>query len=100
MRQLAAAAFVLVIVGVSARASRRQTEPDRHRKWTVKMGDQSRDMTLKLKLDGDQLTGSMPGRDGKETPIADATYKDGALSFTITRERNGQKMTTKYAGKV
>jgi hypothetical protein len=31
---------------------------------------------------------------------AAAKYKDGELSFTITRERNGQKMTTKYAGKV
>ena len=42
----------------------------------------------------------MPGRDGKDTPIADAKYKDGELSFTITREREGQKFTSKYSGKV
>jgi hypothetical protein len=101
MRQLAAATFVLAIVGVAALArAEDKPSPTGTWKWTVKMGDQSREMTLNLKLEGDKLTGSMPGRDGKETPIAESKYKDGELSFTITRERNGQKMTTKYAGKV
>ncbi len=57
-------------------------------------------MTLKLKLEGDVLTGAMLGRNGQETPIQDGTYKDGAVSFKVVRERNGQKITTKYAGKV
>jgi hypothetical protein len=69
-------------------------------KWSVEFGGQKRDMTLKLKLEGDKLTGSMPGRDNTENPIADASYKDGDLSFTVTRERNGNKFTTKYTGKV
>ena len=42
----------------------------------------------------------MLGRDNQETPIEDATYKDGEVSFKVTRERNGQKFTTKYHGKV
>ena len=42
----------------------------------------------------------MVGRDGKETPIQDAKYKDGDLSFTVVRETNGQKMTIKKTGKV
>ena len=32
--------------------------------------------------------------------IEDATFKDGEVSFKVTRERNGQKFTTKYTGKV
>ena len=64
------------------------------------MRGQSFEMTLKLKLEGDVLTGAMVGRNGKETPIQDGTYKDGDLSFKVVRERNGQKITTKYAGKV
>ena len=40
------------------------------------------------------------GRNGQETAIQDGTYKDGALSFKVVRERNGQTITTKYAGKV
>src|SRR5208282_315340 len=69
-------------------------------KWTVKFGDRTREMTLKLKLEGDKLTGATLGRDGKENPIQDATYKEGEVSFKIVRERNGTKMTSTYTGKV
>lgn len=69
-------------------------------KWTVTFGDQKRDVTLKLKLEGDKLTGSIPGRNNVETKIEDGKFKDGELSFSVTRERNGQKFTTKYKGKL
>jgi hypothetical protein len=101
MRQVVVAALLVVLVGLTSyvRAADKPN-PTGTWKWSVKMGEQTREFTLKLKLDGDKLTGSMPGRDGKETPIADAKYKDGELSFTITREREGQKFTSKYSGKV
>lgn len=57
-------------------------------------------MTLKLKLEGDKLTGAMVGRNGQETAIEDGTFKDGEVSFKVTRERQGNKVTTKYTGKV
>ena len=69
-------------------------------KWSVKFNDQTRDMTLKLKLEGDKLTGSMPGRNNTETNIENGTFKDGEVKFSITRERNNQKFTTKYSGKL
>src|SRR5687767_11491594 len=69
-------------------------------KWTVTFNEQSREMTLKLKLDGDKLTGAMVGRNNRETAIEDAKYKDGEVSFSVTVDRNGQKSTSKYAGKV
>jgi hypothetical protein len=69
-------------------------------KWTVEFGGQTREQTLKLKLDGDKLTGAMLGRDGQEIPITNAKYKDGEFSFEVTRERQGQKFTTKYQGKI
>lgn len=62
--------------------------------------DQMRDMTLKLKLEGDKLTGTMLGRNNTETAIEDASFKDGEVAFSVTRERNGQKFTTKYKGKL
>jgi hypothetical protein len=68
-------------------------------KWTVSMGGQDREMTLKLKLDGEKLTGAQLGRDGQETAIQDAKYKNGEMSFTVVRERNGTKITSKYTGK-
>jgi hypothetical protein len=39
-------------------------------------------------------------RNNQETNIEDGTYKDGELSFKMTRERNGQKTTTKYTAKI
>ena len=38
--------------------------------------------------------------DNAETKIEDATFKDGEVNFSVTRERNGQKFVTKYKGKV
>ena len=101
MRQLVAAAFVLAFIGMSASArAADKPNPTGTWKWTAKMGDQTVERSLKLKLEGDKLTGTMPGRDGKETSIADGKFKDGELSFSVTRERDGQKMTSKYSGKV
>jgi hypothetical protein len=101
MRRLLATALVLAIVGVAALAhADDKSNPTGTWKWTVKFGERSRDMTLKLKLEGDNLTGAMLGRDGKENPIQDATYKDGAVSFKVVREREGRTMTASYAGKV
>jgi hypothetical protein len=101
MKRLLAATLVLAIVGVAALArADDKPNPTGTWKWTVKFGQNSREMTLKLKLDGDTLTGAMLGRDGKETPIQDATYKDCEVSFKVVRERNGNKMTSTYTGKV
>jgi hypothetical protein len=71
-------------------------------KWTQMFGqnNQAREVSLKLKLDGDKVTGSMPGRNNTETAIEGGTFKDGTVSFSITRERDGNKITTKYSGKI
>jgi hypothetical protein len=96
-----ATCLVLCLASLALVASARAADdPTGTWTWTVERGGQKRDMTLKLKLEGDKLTGSMPGRDNTETPIADATYKDGDIAFTVTREFNGNKFTIKYMGKV
>ncbi|MBI5383398.1 MAG: hypothetical protein HZA90_01785 [Verrucomicrobia bacterium] len=61
--------------------------------------------TLKLKVDGEKLTGtvSAPGRQGgeaRETAISDGKVKGDDISFSVVREFNGNKMTQKYTGKV
>jgi hypothetical protein len=97
-RVLASTAFAfLLLIGTAAMAAE---DPTGTWKWTVEFGDMKRDVTLKLKLDGDKLTGTMPGRNNQETAIENASYKDGEIKFEVTRERNGMKRTTKYAGKV
>ncbi len=69
-------------------------------KWSTTFNDQTREQTLKLKLEGDKLTGAMVGRNNMETAIGDATFKDDTVSFTVTRERDGNKFVTKYNGKL
>jgi hypothetical protein len=75
-------------------------DPSGSWKWSVKRGDQTREVTLTLKLEGDKLTGHMPGRNNTVTPIEDASFKDGTVAFSVTREFNGVKRTTKYSGKL
>ncbi|MGA2031126.1 MAG: hypothetical protein ABSG68_02615 [Thermoguttaceae bacterium] len=100
MRRLLAATLVLAFVAAAAVArADDKPNPTGTWKWTVTFNGQSREATLKLKLDGDKLTGALVGRNG-ETAIDDATCKDGDLCFKVTRERNGQKMTSKYSGKL
>jgi len=45
------------------------------------------------------LSGTVTGRMG-EAPIGDASFKEGAISFTVTREVNGEKIVMKYDGKL
>ena len=75
----------------------------------------AREATLKLKHDGEKLTGevTMPaGRGGaggggggnapapEPVKITDGTFKNGEVAFTVTREFNGNSFTTKYKGKL
>lgn len=96
-RLVVALAFAVVGFASTANAA---DDPSGLWKYTVTFGDQSREVTLTLKLEGDKLTGSMPGRDNTETAIEEGTFKDGTVSFQVTRERGGQKRVSKYNGKL
>jgi hypothetical protein len=97
MKRLLAAVVVLAFVGLVGTA-RGADDPTGTWKWETNFGGKTRENTLKLKLDGDKLTGSMLGRDNQETPIDNASFKDGKISFTVTREFNNNKITSKYNG--
>ena len=69
-------------------------------KWTVERNGQTFETTLKLKQDGEKLTGTITGRQGNETEIEDGKVKDDAVSFKVTREFNGNKVVMTYQGKL
>jgi hypothetical protein len=90
------------VVSSSLIAAAADADPNGTWKWSQMFGkdSQSREVTLKLKLEGDKLTGTMSGREGAEDKIEDGSFKDGEVKFAVTRDRNGMKFTTKYTGKV
>jgi hypothetical protein len=68
-------------------------------KWTWEMegrNGQKRAQTLTLKADGANLTGTMTGRGGEESPIENGRINGDEISFT--RTSNFGKMI--YTGKV
>jgi hypothetical protein len=70
--------------------------------WKWKFFNQSAEQTMKLKLEGDKLTGSIL-RNNKEVPLDEATYKVGMLNckVTVTSERGDPvKIIVKYIGTV
>jgi hypothetical protein len=104
MMRLTAAVAVVALAGLAGPA-RSEDKADKANptgtwKWTTNFGGQTREAKLKLKLEGDKLTGALVGQDNQETAIEDGTYKGGEVSFKVTRERNGQKFTVKFSGKV
>ena len=71
-------------------------------KWSfTTQNGETRESTMKLKQDGEKVTGTVTGRQGAETEIKDGKVdKDGNVSFNVVREFNGNSRTQKYAGKV
>jgi hypothetical protein len=93
---------------VSASAFAAEASPAGTWKWTVpgRDGGPGFDQVVKLDLKDGLLTGTLlggPGPGGNQMPdvaIGDASFKDGAVAFSVTREFNGNKRTTKYSGKL
>lgn len=71
-------------------------------KWSYEVQGRAGAMTqtLNLKQDGSQLTGTVSGGRGGEVQISDGKVDGDNVSFTVVREFQGNKFTTKYSGKV
>ena len=96
MNRLATAAVLIAGMGIVS-VARGAEDPTGTWTSSVMVGKRSQDVTIKLKLEGDKLTGTVGGRGG-ETAISDGTFKDDKLSFSVTREQKDQKLTQKYSG--
>ena len=98
---LGIAAFGLLVLGLSSAAfAADKASATGKWKWSMERNGQTIENSVTLKQDGEKLTGSVTGRSNTETPIEDGKVKDGEVSFKVTRERNGQKFTLTYKGKV
>ena len=98
MAVTAALAFVVIVNWVVA-----ADPPDPTGTWTWRYPNQSAEHTLKLKLEGDKLTGSIRNyARGPESPLEDATYDHGVVSFkqTYVGRGNDAKSVATYRGRV
>lgn len=102
-----------LLIAVSASAQDSKVDPSG--KWTWSFEGRNGNTitsTLMLKMDGDKLIGSVMGRGRRGggngggqarangTPIEDAKLKGNEISFTVTREFNGNKFVSKYTAKI
>jgi hypothetical protein len=69
-------------------------------KWKVERNGNVFETTLKLKQDGEKLTGTITGRNNTETDIEEGKVAGETVSFKVTREFNGNKIIFNYEGKL
>ncbi|HEY5551847.1 MAG TPA: hypothetical protein VIK52_08160 [Opitutaceae bacterium] len=93
LRTLAAAILAASVFSLSALAA----DISGSWKWTAQGRNGPIEVTAKLALTDGALTGTVSGRMG-DTAIGDASFKDGRVAFTVTREFNGNKFVVKYDG--
>ena len=98
---LSCATLTLAALNLPAADSGSAVNPAGTWKWTFEtQNGQTIESSVKLKQEGDKLTGTFRGRGGTEVDIQDGKLKQDEISFTVVRERDGQKMTSKYSGKL
>ena len=103
--KLLAACFAACFITLAAFAA--DASPAGTWKWTFpgRGGGPGFEQTLKLDLKDGALTGTVIG---SQTPmgtlpdvaIQDASFAGGVVKFTVTREFNDRKFTSKYEGKL
>ena len=100
---LAGAVLVMGVL-VPARAQDKKVDPSGTYIWTTpgRNGGPDRTNTLVLKLNGNELTGSLssPGRGGQAIPrdISNGKVNGANISFYVTRTFNENTVTNRYSG--
>jgi hypothetical protein len=96
------AVCLAVTLGFSATIQAQDNKIDVNGSWKSSFTNQNgqvRETTFKLKAEGEKLTGTVSGRQN-DTAIEEGKIKGDEVSFKVTRDLNGNKVTTKYTGKV
>jgi hypothetical protein len=98
MQRLRVAALVVACTGLVGSARAADNDPTGTWKWNTVRGE----ATVKLKLEGDKVTGVMIRKNGQELKVEDGTIKnDGEISFNVPgKTPAGKPMVHKYHGKL
>jgi hypothetical protein len=93
-------AVSILSVGILAFPQDQKSDVSGTWKWSQEGPGGQIEFVLKLKQDGEKLTGTITGFQGEETPIEEGKVKEGAISFKVTRDFGGRPFVTTYTGKV
>lgn len=98
---LALIAFAFGSVRSVEAADAQKADPSGTWKWSFQtQGGQTIEASVKLKAEGEKITGAFVGRSGVEVPVQDGKLKGDEVSFSVVRDVNGQKMVAKYTGRI
>jgi hypothetical protein len=94
-------ALVLGVSGLAGAADDKAVDPVGTWKCEYEIGGK-RTSTLKIKKDGENLTGTMSWPDQDETKLKDLKLKDGTLTFSAVRKLAGMDdgITVEYKLKI
>ena len=91
MRRLLAAALLVACTGLMGSSRADDDDPSGTWNWTTPKGVG----TLKLKLEGEKVTGVMVRKAG-DLKVEDGVFKDGAISFRVPGKTPGGKRTSAH----
>jgi hypothetical protein len=91
MRAILSLALALGVGGLAGAAAEPAADPVGTWKCTYEIGGQQRTSTLKIKKDGDKLTGTMSWPDQDETELKDLKREDDTLTFSAVRKLPGME---------
>lgn len=93
----------MLVLPLSVQADHHGGKADPTGTWTwTRQGRDGNEIpsTLKLKAEGEKLTGKMSGRNNTENEISNGKVKANEISFDLTREFNGNSFTIQYVTKI
>jgi hypothetical protein len=95
------AAVIVLFTSIALAEDKKPAPIDGTWKWTYKTRDgKDAEASLKLKQEGEKITGAYVARDGTETPIEDGKITGGELTFTVNRMVGDERMKFDYKGKL
>lgn len=81
-------------------AKRLPDTPEGTWKWITLIKDRRVEYSLKAHLEGESIHGKLSARKGLGTDIKHGHFNAGTVSFEIERERDGEKVFSKFKGKL
>ena len=96
MKAILSMALVLGVCGLAGAADDKVVDPVGTWKCEYEIGGQQRTSTLKIKKEGDNLTGTMSWPDQDGTKLKDLKLKDGTLTFSAERKLMDNTFTVEY----